>query len=116
MMSAARAAVALLLFLLVLPLMLEVFPGFFKDVLPASVTPGMGAVLNILFLLFLIGFGMRLSSKLRGGGAREAHRDAAERRARVAPRYRAEEVPAEMPHPRPIDSDPELELHWNSDR
>lgn len=112
MMGAARAAIALLLFLIVLPMILEVFPGFFRNVFPeGSITPGMGTALNILFLLFLIGLGVRLSRKLRGGSQHGAHRDAAERRARVAPRYRAEGVPAEvMPRPRPIDSDPELVL------
>jgi hypothetical protein len=112
MMGAARAAIALLLFLLVLPVMLEVFPRFFRDVVPGgSVTPAMGVALNILFLLFLFGLGVRLSSKLRGGGPQGAHRDAAERRARVAPRYRAEDVPAPIrSRPGPADDDPELDL------
>lgn len=117
MMGAARGAITLLLLLLTIPPILRLILRFFQGVLPGELTTGGSVVLNILLLLFLIGLAVRLGRRLRGQGLQGAHRDAAERRARVAPRYRAEAVPAmERPHPGLIDSDPELDLHWEGSR
>lgn len=110
MMGLARAAIALLLFLLVLPLIFEVFPGFFRDVVPGEpVSTGMSVVWVILFLLFLIGLASRLGRRLKHGDSRE--REAARRRERVAPRYRAEDAPiVAAPASSAPDPDPTFDL------